>query len=150
MLAYLRTLPLRFTPGSQWSYSNDGYFLLGAVTAAVAGVTYYDYVRRNVFAPAGLTHTDFYTRPQVIADRTIAHGYLSQQHGPGRRPRHSEARQSALAAPSPVRERPIGAALPRCAPPENATTAAPDHSSPHRNDRQQEASGRNPGVHRRG
>lgn len=81
MLAYLRTLPLRFTPGSQWSYSNDGYFLLGAVTAAVAGVTYYDYVRRNVFAPAGLTHTDFYTRPQVIADRTIAHGYLSQPTG---------------------------------------------------------------------
>lgn len=81
MLAYLRTLPLRFTPGTQHSYSNDGYFLLGAVVAAVSGLSYYDYVRRHVFAPAGMTGTDFYTRPQVVADRGIAHGYMTQPTG---------------------------------------------------------------------
>lgn len=81
MLSYLRTLPPRFTPGSQHGYSNDGYFLLGAVVAAVSGMSYYDYVRRHVFEPAGLTDTDFYTRPAVIADRGIAHGYLTQPSG---------------------------------------------------------------------
>lgn len=81
MLAYLRTLPLRFTPGSRFGYSNDGYFLLGAVIAAVSGQSYYDYVRRQVFAPAGLTDTDFYTRQQVLADTGVAHGYATQPAG---------------------------------------------------------------------
>lgn len=81
MLSYLRTLPLRFTPGTQWGYSNDGYFILGAIVAAVSGMSYYDYVRRHVFEQAGLTDTDFYTRPTVISDRSIAHGYVSQPSG---------------------------------------------------------------------
>jgi CubicO group peptidase (beta-lactamase class C family) len=81
MLAFLRTLPLRFTPGTQYGYSNDGYFILGAIVAAVSGVSYYDYVRRHVFAPAELTETDFYTRPTVLADRSIAHGYMTQPSG---------------------------------------------------------------------
>jgi CubicO group peptidase (beta-lactamase class C family) len=81
MAAYLRTLPLRFTPGSQFGYSNDGYFVLGEIVAAVSGQNYYDYVRQHVFAPAGLTDTDFYTRPAVIADRGIAHGYMTQPSG---------------------------------------------------------------------
>jgi CubicO group peptidase (beta-lactamase class C family) len=81
MAAYLRTLPLRFTPGSQFGYSNDGYFVLGEIVAAVSGQNYYDYVRQHVFAPASLTDTDFYTRPAVVADRGIAHGYLTQPSG---------------------------------------------------------------------
>ncbi|WP_436775088.1 serine hydrolase domain-containing protein [Yinghuangia sp. YIM S09857] len=81
MAAYLPTLPLRFAPGTQYGYSNDGYFVLGAIVAAVSGQSYYDYVRRNVFAPAGLTDTDFYTRPTVASDRGIAHGYAAQPSG---------------------------------------------------------------------
>jgi CubicO group peptidase (beta-lactamase class C family) len=81
MSAYLRTLPLRFTPGTQYGYSNDGYFILGEIVAAVSGQSYYDYVRQHVFTPAGLTDTDYYTKPTVIADRGIAHGYATQPSG---------------------------------------------------------------------
>ncbi|MBB5084055.1 serine hydrolase domain-containing protein [Nonomuraea endophytica] len=81
MTSYLRTLPLRFTPGTQYGYSNDGYFILGEVVAKVSGQSYYDYVRRHVFTRAGLTDTDFYTRPAVRADRGIAHGYMTQPSG---------------------------------------------------------------------
>lgn len=81
MSAYLRTLPLRFTPGTRFGYSNDGYFILGAIVAAVSGQSYYDYVRQHVFAPAGLTDTDFHTKPVVVADRGIAHGYVTQPSG---------------------------------------------------------------------
>ncbi|GAB3457374.1 serine hydrolase domain-containing protein [Actinophytocola sediminis] len=81
MSAYLRTLPLRFTPGSQFGYSNDGYFILGAIVASVSGQSYYDYVRQHVFTPSGLTDTDFYPKPTVIADPGIAHGYLTQPDG---------------------------------------------------------------------
>lgn len=82
MSAYLRTLPTRFTPGSQYGYSNDGYFVLGAIVAAVSGQSYYDYVREHIFGPAGMTSSEFYTRPQVLADGgTIARGYATQPGG---------------------------------------------------------------------
>ncbi|HWO63234.1 MAG TPA: serine hydrolase domain-containing protein [Umezawaea sp.] len=80
-LAYLRTLPTRFTPGTRFGYSNDGYFILGAVVAAVSGLSYYDYVRRHVFTPTGMNNTDFHTRPRVIADDGIAHGYATGPTG---------------------------------------------------------------------
>lgn len=44
----------RFEPGTQSSYSNTGFLLAGAVIEKAAGSSYYDYVRRNIFAPAGM------------------------------------------------------------------------------------------------
>jgi CubicO group peptidase (beta-lactamase class C family) len=80
-LSFIRGLPLRFTPGTQYSYSNDGFFVLGAIVAMASGLSYFDYVRRYIFAPAGMRRSDFYTRPQVRADRAIAHPYASQPTG---------------------------------------------------------------------
>jgi CubicO group peptidase (beta-lactamase class C family) len=81
MSAYLRTLPSRFTPGSRFSYSNDGYFVLGEIVATVSGLSFYDYVRRHVFAPAGMSTSDFFTRPQIRADGGIARAYATQPGG---------------------------------------------------------------------
>ncbi|MFI7639743.1 serine hydrolase domain-containing protein [Nonomuraea sp. NPDC049400] len=77
----IRALPLQFTPGSRYRYSNDGFFLLGEIVATVSGRSYYDYVREHVFAPAGMTHSDFFTKSQVTAERTIARPYASQPSG---------------------------------------------------------------------
>lgn len=52
--------PLSFAPGERMQYSNAGYILLGAVVERVSGDDYFDHVRRHVFAPAGMTDTDFY------------------------------------------------------------------------------------------
>ncbi|WP_431930983.1 serine hydrolase domain-containing protein [Nonomuraea jabiensis] len=78
----IRALPLQFTPGTQYRYSNDGFFLLGEIVATVSGRSYYDYVREHIFTPAGMTHSDFFTKSQVTADRTIARPYASQPSGP--------------------------------------------------------------------
>jgi len=48
-------------PG-EFSYSNSGFVLLGLVVEAVSGMSYYDYVRNNVFEPAGMTATGFPVR----------------------------------------------------------------------------------------
>jgi CubicO group peptidase (beta-lactamase class C family) len=70
-----------FTPGADYTYSNSGFYTLGALVAAVSGQSYYDYVREHVFTRAGMTSTGFYTRPQWLADRRIARPYTTLPTG---------------------------------------------------------------------
>jgi CubicO group peptidase (beta-lactamase class C family) len=78
---YIRRTSLEFAPGAGSRYSNAAYHLLGAIVAEVSGKSYYDYVREYVFRPAGMTTTDFYTRPQWHTDPRIAHPYAKQPSG---------------------------------------------------------------------
>jgi D-alanyl-D-alanine carboxypeptidase len=64
----------RFEPGSQWEYSNYGFVLLGAIVEAASGMSYYDYVRENVFAPAGMTSTDSLPESEEVPNRSV--GYM--------------------------------------------------------------------------
>ena len=48
---------LVFPPGRVFEYSNLGYGILGYVIERVSGQTYAEFMRREVFAPLGLTHT---------------------------------------------------------------------------------------------
>jgi D-alanyl-D-alanine carboxypeptidase len=57
--AYVAARPLDFVPGTMWEYSNTNYWLLGRVVATVSGTTWEDYVRKHLFAPAGMTHSGF-------------------------------------------------------------------------------------------
>ncbi|HYE68459.1 MAG TPA: serine hydrolase domain-containing protein [Anaerovoracaceae bacterium] len=41
----------------RFSYSNIGYEILGAVIATVSGMTFEDYVRRNIFEPLDMKHS---------------------------------------------------------------------------------------------
>jgi CubicO group peptidase (beta-lactamase class C family) len=74
-MAIIKQSPLLFTPGTQFSYSNSGYATLGAIVARVSGQSYYDYVREHILAAAGMSQSDFYTRPQWLTDPRIAHPY---------------------------------------------------------------------------
>lgn len=67
--------PLRFEPGSKWEYSNYGFILLGRVIERVSGMSYYDYVAKHVYAPAGMTSTGSEPEDSVVAHRAL--GYMS-------------------------------------------------------------------------
>ena len=43
-----------FPPGTRWSYSNDGYLILAAIVERVSGQPFLGYLRRHVWAPAGM------------------------------------------------------------------------------------------------
>ncbi|WP_020667412.1 serine hydrolase domain-containing protein [Amycolatopsis nigrescens] len=79
--AFLRKDLPTFTPGTQSAYSSSGYEILGEIVAAVSGQSFWDYVREHIFAPAGMTRSDFYTRPQWLADERIAHPYWLRPSG---------------------------------------------------------------------
>lgn len=65
--------PLAFEPGTSERYSNGGYILLGAIIEKVTGKSYYDYVRENVFKPAGMIVTDSFENDKMPAN--TANGY---------------------------------------------------------------------------
>lgn len=48
-------------PGTEFSYSNDGYALLGAIIERVSGQTYESYLKEHLLDPAGMKHTVFLT-----------------------------------------------------------------------------------------
>lgn len=48
---------LLWEPGTEWSYSNYGYQLVGAVVEAAAGEPYLEFMDREVFTPAGMEQT---------------------------------------------------------------------------------------------
>ena len=64
---------LRFEPGTQWSYSNTGMFLLGAVIEEITGQSYFDYVRENIFKPAGMVNTDSYEMDHPVPNLAIGY-----------------------------------------------------------------------------
>jgi CubicO group peptidase (beta-lactamase class C family) len=80
-LAAIRAAPPQFPPGTRYAYSNDGFWILGAVVAKVSGQSYFDYVREHVFAPAGMASADFLTKPRILADRNVARPYWTQPGG---------------------------------------------------------------------
>ena len=49
--------PLQFEPGSRQQYSNAGYIVLGLLIEKLSGENYYEYVRRHIYEPAGMTQT---------------------------------------------------------------------------------------------
>ena len=67
--------PLMFEPGTKWSYCNAGIDTLGRIVEVLSGMSYEDYLAKNIFEPLGMKHTFFYASPEqqknlaVIYDR---------------------------------------------------------------------------------
>jgi D-alanyl-D-alanine carboxypeptidase len=73
---------LDFDPGTRWSYSNTGYYLLGLVLEKVTGRPYAELVDDSLAAPLGLEHTLYCWREPVVPGR--AEGYAAEDSLPGR------------------------------------------------------------------
>jgi CubicO group peptidase (beta-lactamase class C family) len=74
MMALFKDKPLRFSPGSQWEYSNSGYSLLGYIIEDVTHKSYEQTVRDYIFSPLDMTHSGFdFTH---LAVPTKATGYF--------------------------------------------------------------------------
>jgi D-alanyl-D-alanine carboxypeptidase len=73
LVALWKELPLEFEPGSQWRYSNSGYYLLGMVIAKVSGQSYADFLREAFFDPLKLTRMRHDSNAELLLNR--AQGY---------------------------------------------------------------------------
>jgi CubicO group peptidase (beta-lactamase class C family) len=58
-------MPVEFESGTQWSYSNTGYLLLGILTSRLADKHWSEFLAERLFAPLGMTTT------RVISERDL-------------------------------------------------------------------------------
>jgi CubicO group peptidase (beta-lactamase class C family) len=66
-------IPLAFTPGTKWSYSNIGYLLLGVLIHRATGMFYGDVLREKIFEPLEMTTARIINEADIVPNR--AAGY---------------------------------------------------------------------------
>ena len=49
-----------FQPGTAWRYSNTGFAVLASIIEKVSGLSYNDFLAKNIFKPLGMNHTFIY------------------------------------------------------------------------------------------
>ncbi len=74
--------PLLFTPGTDDRYSNAGFLVLGLIVERVSGASYFDYVAKHIFEPAGMTGAGF--DEADLPSPHLATGYFPAKGRPGR------------------------------------------------------------------
>jgi serine beta-lactamase-like protein LACTB, mitochondrial len=78
-LAVFKDDPLLAEPGTQFHYSSFGYNLLGCVVEGASGQSFVDYIRENIFVPAGMDHMQVDSVFALIPNR--ARGYTLGNDG---------------------------------------------------------------------
>jgi CubicO group peptidase (beta-lactamase class C family) len=70
----IRQKALNFEPGSEWLYSNTGFFLLSVIVKRVSGKTLREFAEENIFTPLEMTHTQYRDdHTSLIPDRAMAY-----------------------------------------------------------------------------
>ena len=82
LLPFFVNEPLAFEPGAKWQYSNAGFAVLGLIIEKVSGQNYFDYVRENIFKPAGMNDTDSFEKSANIKNRAIGYTRMNPNGQP--------------------------------------------------------------------
>ena len=73
VIDFFKNLPMRFTPGTNWEYSNSGYFLLGYIIEKITGKPYSEYLEENFFKPLDMTNSLYANDTRIIKNRVGAY-----------------------------------------------------------------------------
>jgi len=79
LLRLVEKQPFDFDPGEALIYNNTGFFILGLIIEKITGLTYEEYVRKNLFDPAGMKNSYYCSENKLIKNR--AHGYDTDDKG---------------------------------------------------------------------
>src|SRR6266404_1667107 len=77
-----RQKALNFAPGTDWLYSNSGFFLLSVIVQRASGKTLREFASDNIFAPLEMTHTQYRDdHAALIANRAMAYDEQENKSG---------------------------------------------------------------------
>lgn len=75
----VRQKNLDFTPGSDHSYSNSGYFLASVIVERVSGISLKDFAQKHLFTPLKMSSTSYInSHTSLVKNRAAAYGKNEQ------------------------------------------------------------------------
>lgn len=74
VLDKLETQALYFKPGTASRYSNTGYFILAHIIEKVSGISYDEFLSKNIFQKLGMHNTGIDHNGQVIPSKSTGYG----------------------------------------------------------------------------
>lgn len=79
MIRFLKSKRPEFTPGTQMSYSNSGYWLLGFIIEKTSGLSYARALEKYIFKPAGMKHSGLDFKWLKDANRSTGYSILTSK-----------------------------------------------------------------------
>lgn len=73
IIQFFKNLPLEFNPNEKYEYSNSGYLLLGYIIEQLSGMSYGEFIQKNIFDKLGMKHSYYADSYKIIPNR--ANGY---------------------------------------------------------------------------
>lgn len=73
--------PLRFEPGTDWSYSNAGFIVLGLIIEKQSGQSYYDYIQQHIYNVAGMKSTGAFPKTEKVPNLAVGYTAMGNPDG---------------------------------------------------------------------
>lgn len=71
-------IPVNFKPGEKWEYCNTAFEMLASIIEKISGISYNEYMQKNIFNPLGMRHSMVYntrrSSKKIIPD--YAYGFV--------------------------------------------------------------------------
>ena len=81
---FFKNEPMDFDPGEKFLYNNSGYILLGHIIEVVSGISYADFIEKNIFEKLGMTSSLYGSMSKLIKNRASGYqdrsGYVNAEY----------------------------------------------------------------------
>jgi CubicO group peptidase (beta-lactamase class C family) len=71
----IKKFEYEFNPGDKLLYNNSGYFILGYIIEKVSGMSYNEFLKDNLFDPAGMKNTGVHTSSAKLENEALGYSY---------------------------------------------------------------------------
>ena len=79
LISWFSDLPLLYTPGDRYQYTNSGYVLLTKIIELVSGQSYADYLQKQILEPTQMFNSGYDQHELILPHR--ASGYIKTETG---------------------------------------------------------------------
>jgi CubicO group peptidase (beta-lactamase class C family) len=73
LIKFFRDEPMDFNPGEKYKYNNSAYIILGYIIEQTSGITYAEYIQKNIFDKLNMSSSTYASHSKIIKNR--ASGY---------------------------------------------------------------------------
>lgn len=80
IIGRVQVMPLTFSPGSGYTYSNNGYIVLSYIVEKASGMSYDQYLTTNIFRPLGMNSTGQDNARDVFSNRASGYTTINGTH----------------------------------------------------------------------